>query len=329
MKLIFTILFCCLLNIGYSQITKAEYFIDNDPGTDNGTEISVTQGFDVNETFTINTTGLPLGIHKLFVRTRDINDVWSLFFYQTFLVHDFVDTSTPTEIVAAEYFFDSDPGTDDGTEITITPGFDINESLSILIDTPLTDGIHTLYIRTKDEDNRWSLFFNQTFLVHTFINPVQTQINKAEYFIDTDPGVGLGTELTISNGYIVNETIDIPTDGLTEDYHYLHIRVRDEDGVWSLYEVIEFLVTEALGVEDNLMLLTKIYPVPANDFITIEAEKHTVKSISIMDIFGNVLKSYDVENSINTIDVSHFSSGVYFVTVRSDKGILNKKIIIK
>jgi hypothetical protein len=329
MKLIFTILFCCLINIGYSQIKKAEYFIDSDPGTELGIDIPVTQGFDVNETFSINTTGLDLGIHKLFVRTKDINDVWSLFFYQTFLVHDFTDTTTPTQIVAAEYFFDSDPGTDDGTEIAITPGFSINETLSILIDTPITDGIHTLYIRTKDEDSRWSLFFKQTFLVHTFTNPVQTQINKAEYFIDTDPGVGLGTEFSITNGFNVDETIAIPTTGLTEDYHYLHIRVRDENGVWSLYEVIEFLVTEALGVEDELLRLTKIYPVPASDYITVESEQLNIESISFMDIYGKTIKSIDVDNPINIIDISNFAEGIYFISIRSDKGIMNKKIIIK
>jgi len=31
----------------------------------------------------------------------------------------------------------------------------------------------------------------------------------------------------------------------------------------------------------------------------------------------------------NTIDVSHYSRGIYFVTIKSDKGILNKKIIIE
>lgn len=329
MKLIYTILFCCLINFGYSQITKAEYFFDTDPGTEMGIDIPVTQGFDVTESFSINTTGLPLGIHTLFVRTRDISNAWSLYFKQTFLVHDFTDTTVPTQIIAAEYFFDTDPGTDEGIDISITPGFDLNETESFLIDSPLTDGIHTLYIRTRDEDNRWSLFFKQTFLVHTFTEPPQTQINKAEYFIDTDPGVGLGTELTISNGFIVDETLDIPTDGLTEDYHYLHIRVRDEDGVWSLYEVIQFLVTEAIGVEDDLLLLTKIYPVPANDYLTIEAEKHNIESISFMDIYGKVIKSYNVDNPLNTIDVTNLAKGIYIITIKSDKGLLNKKIIIE
>lgn len=329
MKLIYTILFCCLINIGYSQITKAEYFFDIDPGTEMGIDFPVTQGFDVTESFSINTTGLSLGIHTLFVRTRDVSSVWSLYYKQTFLVHDFTDTTVPTQIIAAEYFFDTDPGTDEGIDISITPGFNLNETESFLIDSPLTDGVHTLYIRTRDEDNRWSLFFKQTFLVHTFTNPVQTQINKAEYFIDTDPGVGMGQELTITNGFDLNETIDIPSDGLTEDIHFLHIRVRDENGVWSLYEVIQFLVTEELGVEDNLLLLTKIYPIPANDYITIEAEKHNIESISFMDIYGKVVKLHLVENPINTIDVSNFSSGLYIVTIKSDRGILNKKIIIE
>ncbi len=311
-----------------TQINAAEYFIDADPGTGSGNNIPITSGFNLSESFSIDTTPLSNGIHTLFVRTKDEDHRWSLYFKQTFLVHDFTDLTTPSQIIAADYFFDTDPGTDGPNTYAVGPSFSVSESLAIST-AALSDGVHTLYIRTKDDDDRWSLYFKQTFLVHTFSAPVQTQINKAEYFIDTDPGVGLGDEITITPGFDLNEAIAIPSGGLTEDFHYLHIRVRDENNVWSLYEVIEFEVTESLGVEDNLFLLTKIYPVPAKEYITIEAEKHNIESITFMDIYGKVIKSYDVKNPINTIDVSHFSRGIYFVMIKSDKGLLNKKIIIE
>ncbi|WNH08017.1 hypothetical protein [Thalassobellus suaedae] len=73
MKLIITLFLLCIVNFGFSQINKAEYFIDTDPGTDMGFEIPITQGDDITKSFSINTTGLSLGIHTLYIRTRDIN----------------------------------------------------------------------------------------------------------------------------------------------------------------------------------------------------------------------------------------------------------------
>ena len=61
------------------------------------------------------------------------------------------------------------------------------------------------------------------------------QITAAEYFFDDDPGVGNATALTIAQGASIDETFSIPTTGLSEGLHVLHIRTQDSDNVWSLY----------------------------------------------------------------------------------------------
>ena len=198
------------------------------------------------------------------------------------------------------------------------------------IPAAISDGIHTLYIRTKDADNRWSLYYKQTFLVHTFTAPVQTAINKYEYFFDTEPGTGAsGNVVDVSpSTYDLNEGIAIPSGSLSEGTHYLYIRTRDENGVWSLYEYMEFEVTPELGIEDNLLLLTRIYPVPANDKITIDTKSNNTESITLIDLTGKVIKSFDVDTNLNKIDVSGFAKGTYILKVKTDKGLLNKKIIV-
>ena len=328
MKLIITLFLYCIVNLGFSQINKAEYFIDTDPGTDMGIDIPVTQGLDVTKSFSINTTGLSLGIHTLYVRTRDINKAWSLFYKYKFLVHDFSDSTVPSEIVAAEYFFDTDPGTDGGTPISITSGFNLNKSISISTGS-LSDGIHILYVRTKDEDDRWSLYTRFRFLVHTFTSPTPVAINKAEYFFDTDPGTDAGSPLDITAGFTLNEAIAIPSAGLSEGTHFLHIRVRDENGIWSPYLAKSFEVTPALGIEDNLFLLTKIYPIPASNEITIDGKTNNIESITIIDLQGKEVNSFKVDSPKNTIDVSKYAKGTYILQIKSKTGLLNKKIVLK
>jgi hypothetical protein len=145
-----------------------------------------------------------------------------------------------TTIVAAEYFFDTDPGVGNATSLAIgSPNASISVNSSI-ITTGLPTGFHNLYIRTRDNVGSWSLAEGRVFYIYT--NPPAppagaTQIIAAEYFIDTDPGVGNGT--TFSN-LTPNATITLSPNIIAPDKalgnHYLYIRTKDNLGQWSLAE---------------------------------------------------------------------------------------------
>ena len=61
----------------------------------------------------------------------------------------------------------------------------------------------------------------------------QSPINYAEYYWDTDPGLGLGTSLGAVNTTNLNLTTNISTTGLSAGNHILYVRVRDANGTWS------------------------------------------------------------------------------------------------
>lgn len=61
------------------SITKAEYFVDTDPGFGNAVNIPVISDSVINNvSFNVNSSALPLGVHHVFVRTRDASGQWSL-----------------------------------------------------------------------------------------------------------------------------------------------------------------------------------------------------------------------------------------------------------
>src|SRR6185295_12542134 len=96
-----------------ANIVAAEYFIDADPGAGSGTPLTVgTPGATVNLTAAIPTS-LPVGFHTLAIRTKDANGNWGIFETARFFVSPpaVPDVSI---ITAAEYFFDTDPGTGNG-----------------------------------------------------------------------------------------------------------------------------------------------------------------------------------------------------------------------
>ncbi|MGV3763995.1 Ig-like domain-containing protein [Parapedobacter sp.] len=136
----------------------------------------------------------------------------------------------------AEYIIDTDPGVGNGVAIPIGGS---GESVSFEAPVPtaaLADGFHNLLVRVQYDDGTWGLAESRTFYIMG-VGEVVADVAAAEYFIDTDPGVGNGRLLTVGGtGASVTFTAAIPTAGLGIGFHNLMIRARDADGRWSLVE---------------------------------------------------------------------------------------------
>ncbi len=209
------------------EINYAEYFWDSDPGVQNGTELSVSPGEFISQISTVETAGLETGFHHLYIRVCDADNVCSL--YASILV--MVQGTEVSIIDHAEYFWDNDPGPGQGISLSLNPGAQISENYVFEI-VGLEPGYHYLYVRVKNDSQAWSLY--QKVLV--FIDgSAPIFIVEMEYFWDTDPGVGNATPIDIDSGEIVSGDFPVSTDGLELGIHWLHIRVMDSEGAWSLY----------------------------------------------------------------------------------------------
>lgn len=232
-----SIILLCLLSFacGFSQITNAEYFFDSDPGIGNGTALAITPSATLDQNFSISTTGLTSGIHKLFVRVQ-AGGLWSIYDKNVFYVNP--NHSNSASITAAEYFIDNDPGIGNGIPLTMN-GDVIDQNYSIPT-TGLSEGIHKLFVRVINADGSWSIYDKNVF----YINPTQSNmanIAAAEYFFDSDPGIGNGTTLVMS-GNNVDQNYSIPTTGLSSGIHRLYVRVINDDGSWSIYDKNVFYI---------------------------------------------------------------------------------------
>lgn len=156
-----------------------------------------------------------------------------------------------------EYFFDVDPGYGNGIAM---PTFTASNSVDISFTANtigLAAGYHHLYVRFKDSNGEWGLYSGRT--IHVLPTsqpaPVSPDIIIAEYFFDTDPGYGNGIAVpsfTANDSVDVNFTIN--TIGLTEGYHKLFIRFKDDNGEWGLYS----------GRTINILAPTSTFTPPTN-----------------------------------------------------------------
>jgi hypothetical protein len=229
------------VNCQSSQVVSAEYFFDTDPGVGNGNSLNVTPGANVNTTLPIPFGTLGTGFHKLYIRAKDNLDHWSHCEERSFYVYS--NPVFSSNIVAAEYFFDTDPGVGNGNSLNVTPGANVNTTLPIPLGT-LGTGFHKLYLRTKDNLNHWSHCDERSFYVYP--NPVfSSNIVAAEYFINTDPGVGNGISIPLSPAALVNGCAYVDLSSVPAGTHTITIRVKDNLGHWSVNETRTVTVTSS------------------------------------------------------------------------------------
>lgn len=164
-----------------SQISKAEYFFNADPGFGKGTNISLTPGASVNDVMVnLNVQALPLGINQLYLRTMNTLGEWSLTNRFMFLKNQQGDA-----ISKVEYFYDTDPGFGNGIPVAINSINTLSNYLVPVNVTGLSQGPHTMYLRTKGTTG-WSLTNSKTFDVTTAVpaplinvNSVTSKVNCA------------------------------------------------------------------------------------------------------------------------------------------------------
>ncbi len=230
-------------NSVYSQnIIEAEYFFDIDPGIGNATPLSITPGDSSDLKFLLPTSTLAEGFHTLHLRYKNDSTGWSMYESRTFQIQGNRIIDPDPNLLYAEYFFDSIPVNGNGIPISFTPG-DSTIFLKVISSTGLSPGFHTVFIRFRNDSSLWSMYSAQQFNVQAdqilFSN---ASLFDAEYFFNTDPGVGNGKSINIIPGDSTELITKFSTDGLSAGFHNFYIRFIDDSLNWSFYRSGNFFI---------------------------------------------------------------------------------------
>lgn len=217
-----------------SDIDGFEYYFDTDPGIGNGTQLMVTDSELINESFSIPTGSLSTGSHRLFIRAKNTDGMYREYDNVAFSISNSPALFNTSDIVTAEYYFDTDPGTGNATNISIPSGETLNENLAMLTNA-MPQGNYRAFLRVKNANDDWSMYERVTFSVVPLAGVNMADINSIEYYFDTDPGIGLGNNITITDTETVNQSVAIPTASLSAGTHRLFIRVGNTNGTYSLF----------------------------------------------------------------------------------------------
>ncbi len=287
------------------SINYVEYFFDTDPGFGNGTGININSSNHVDYVInSISTTGLNAGYHNLYIRARNMLGVWSLYSGKQF----FIQPANPanTQLVKAEYFLDTDPGMGNGTPIAFSSADSVDFNIASISTSVLMSGYHNVFVRVQNNLGKWSLYVGKQFFIQP-ATPAIPQLVKAEYFLDTDPGMGNGTPIAFSSADSVDFNIaSISTSVLMSGYHNVFVRVQNNLGKWSLYDGKQFFIQPANPT--NIQLVKGEY------FFDSDPGLGNGNSIAINDVDS-------VDITIASISISGLIPGYHNVFVRAQNNL--------
>jgi tellurite resistance-related uncharacterized protein len=236
-------------------VSQMEYFYNTDNGPGTGTAIPITQGNDIDVVnFNLANT-LPQGWHTVHVRTKNTNNVWGFYESRKIYVREPPPPVPPDpvyDISAMEFFYNTDNGPGTGTAIPITTGPNIDLTNTNLAST-LPQGWHTVHVRTKNTNNVWGFYESRKIYVREPPPPTPpgpSPIVAFEFFVDTDPGVGLSpysiTKPAAATFDLIDEPLDVGTVPLGA--HKIFIRAKNQNDDWSMTEQANFTVTTPCSI---------------------------------------------------------------------------------
>ncbi len=227
----------------FSQnLDRLEYFFDTDPGYGAGISVDCQASPDQNIDFNVDVSELGNGLHKLGIRSADVDGRWSLTSWQVFQKETISSLDPYPAFSRIEYFLNIDPGYGLGQSIDV-PSDTVIDIESILDISTVSNGLHRLGIRSQDVHGRWSLTYQTVFLKETIVALDDApDIVALEYFIDADPGFGAGTNVPLLASSEVDHSFVADVSGLPLGFHRFYLRARNASGNWSLFSISPLVI---------------------------------------------------------------------------------------
>lgn len=140
-------------------------------------------------------------------------------------------------------------------------------------------------------------------------------------------------------GFYTGTTGGIPATGTTAPGELDFIQLAGASNTVSATCKYDNLLARASATENLLGSATfntveatfaKVFPNPVVDFASINVVDAQIKTITVTDINGRIVKTGNSNELLNAkIDLSDLTAGIYLMTIETDKGVSTEKIVKK
>ena len=208
-------------------------------------------------------------------------------------------------IVAGEYFWDTDPGIGLGTALSpaeIAGGVS-DETFDLNVTVPASGGQHILCVRFKLNDTLWSqiesypiLIGPENLLAGSASKKDSSEIKEVEYYWNTNSG-NTQTIIVSSSDSLFYTQFDISSAGADIGNNLLNFRAKDKYGLYTNWQQTSVLVFGGLPEIDSIQYARfdsqySYIGTPPNDFLNVNFQLADLLNLSVNT--GNPADSSDV-----------------------------------
>lgn len=120
----------------------------------------------------------------------------------------------------------------------------------------------------------------------------------------------------------VNEYGEVTANSVNSTYIY----VSTNDGGYM--DSCLVTVSPGIGVmQSQAKNMISIYPNPVRDLLNIHAGSMEIHRVEISSISGQILQSFNMDQTTFQLNLSYFQKGIYVITIQSQDFVTTRKII--
>jgi hypothetical protein len=85
-------------------------------------------------------------------------------------------------------------------------------------------------------------------------------------------------------------------------------------------------MVDITSINENNSDKVAVYPNPLKDKVNVKAEQ--MKSLTVVNMTGQVVMRQDVDTDETTLDLSELNSGLYILNIETESGMMTRQINI-
>ncbi len=237
--------------LSQNKIINWQYWFDSDYSTLT-TEPMASAGNMVIDR-EISVAGLEEGLHVVHFRFEDENKKWSPALSRFFSYY--LNSGIPEirQVTQFQYWIDENFGEASTIELSKSTNLNIDELVEV---SALTQGLHVLHYRFKDETGGWSPALSRFFSYYLNSGiPEIRQVTQFQYWIDENFESVTTVDFPSAKAFSFEEMVDVSF--LREGLHILNYRFKDAGGGWSPV-LSKFFSKRKSGANPAIQEITKI-----------------------------------------------------------------------
>jgi hypothetical protein len=123
--------------------------------------------------------------------------------------------------------------------------------------------------------------------------------------------------------------------GWRDNYFYddsknlIALKSFDKDSLdnWNIY-ISTYYKYNSLQINNINRQLFSVFPNPANNNLTIKNENVPIKDVCLYNLMGQKVKQVFINSNETTLDVSALPAGMYIAKIKTEEGMLTRKVQI-